>query len=159
MSIFTVLLLFLIFHMSKYKGFPCSSDSKVSMYNVGDLGFLDQEDILEKEMAIHSSILALRIPWTEEPGGLQSAGSWRVSHDWVTNTRHRKIKWFAFLLFNGSVRNKTKEAWILISFVFHYSSMKEISLIFLLPAIFKELIFLLVRRVVWKWDGSFEQMI
>ena len=61
--------------MSKYKGFPCSSDSKVSMYNVGDLGFPDQEDLLEKEMAIHSSILALRIPWTEEPGGLQSVGS------------------------------------------------------------------------------------
>ena len=37
--------------------------------------FLDQEDPLEKEMAIHSSILAWRIPWTEEPGGLQSLGS------------------------------------------------------------------------------------
>ena len=37
--------------------------------------FLDQEDPLEKEMAIHSSILAWRIPWTEEPGGLQSMGS------------------------------------------------------------------------------------
>ena len=42
------------------------------------------EDPLEKEMATHSSILALRIPWTEEPGGLQSAGSQRVGHDWVT---------------------------------------------------------------------------
>ena len=36
--------------------------------------FLGQEDPLEKEMAIHSSILAWRIPWTEEPGGLQSMG-------------------------------------------------------------------------------------
>ena len=36
--------------------------------------FLGQEDPLEKEMATHSSILAWRIPWTEEPGGLQSAG-------------------------------------------------------------------------------------
>ena len=36
---------------------------------------LDQEDILEKEMATHSSILAWEIPWTEEPGGLQSMGS------------------------------------------------------------------------------------
>ena len=36
---------------------------------------LGQEDPLEKEMAIHSSILAWRIPWTEESGGLQSAGS------------------------------------------------------------------------------------
>ena len=42
---------------------------------------LGQEDPLEKEMAIHSSILAWRIPWTEEPGGLQSMGSQRVGHD------------------------------------------------------------------------------
>ena len=39
------------------------------------LRFLGQEDPLEKEMAIHSSILAWRIPWTEEPGRLQSMGS------------------------------------------------------------------------------------
>ena len=37
--------------------------------------FLGQEDPLEKEMAIHSSILAWKIPWAEEPGGLQSMGS------------------------------------------------------------------------------------
>ena len=41
---------------------------------------------LEKEMATHSSILAWRIPQTEEPGGLQSMGSQRVGHNWVTNT-------------------------------------------------------------------------
>ena len=39
------------------------------------------EDPLEKGMATHSSILAWRIPWTEEPGGLQSVGSQRVGHD------------------------------------------------------------------------------
>ena len=42
---------------------------------------LDQEDLLEEGMATHSSILAWRIPWTEEPGGLQSMGSPRVRHD------------------------------------------------------------------------------
>ena len=42
---------------------------------------LDLEDPLEKEMATHSSILAWRIPWTEEPGGLQSIGSERFGHD------------------------------------------------------------------------------
>ena len=42
---------------------------------------LDREDSLEKEMATHSSILAWRILWTEEPGGLQSIGSQRVGHD------------------------------------------------------------------------------
>ena len=42
---------------------------------------LGLEDPLEKEMATHSSILAWRIPWTEEPGRLQSTGSQRVGHD------------------------------------------------------------------------------
>ena len=42
---------------------------------------LGQEDPLEKEMATHSSILAWEIPWTGEPGGLQSTGSQRVGHD------------------------------------------------------------------------------
>ena len=42
---------------------------------------LGQEDTLEKEMATHSRILAWRIPWTEEPGGLQSMGLQRVRHD------------------------------------------------------------------------------
>ena len=45
---------------------------------------LGQEDPLEEEMATHASVLAWRIPWTEEPGGLQSAGSQRVKHDQVT---------------------------------------------------------------------------
>ena len=43
--------------------------------------FLGWEDPLEKEMATHSSILSWRIPWTEEPGGLQSMGLQRVEHD------------------------------------------------------------------------------
>ena len=47
---------------------------------------LGQEDPLDKRMATHSNILAWRIPWTEEPGGLQSMGSQRVGHDWATKT-------------------------------------------------------------------------
>ena len=42
---------------------------------------LGEEDPLEKEMATHSSILAWRIPWTDEPGGLQSMGPQRVGHN------------------------------------------------------------------------------
>ena len=42
---------------------------------------LGREDLLEKEMVTHSSILAWKIPWTEELGGLQSVGSHRVGHD------------------------------------------------------------------------------
>ena len=45
---------------------------------------LDQDDPLEKGMAAHSSVLAWEIPWTEEPGGLQSTGSQRVGHDRAT---------------------------------------------------------------------------
>ena len=48
--------------------------------------FLAWEDPLEKDMATHSSILAWEIPWTEEPGGLQSMWSQRVGQDWVTST-------------------------------------------------------------------------
>ena len=47
---------------------------------------LGREDPLEEGMTTHSSILAWRIPWTEEPGGLQSTGSQRIGHDWATNT-------------------------------------------------------------------------
>ena len=50
-----------------------------------------REDPLEKEMAAHSSILAWRIPWREEPGRLQSMGSQRVRHDWATSLTHSLI--------------------------------------------------------------------
>ena len=47
-----------------------------------------QEDPLKKEMATHSSILAWRVPWAEEHGGLQSKGLQRVGHDWATKHAH-----------------------------------------------------------------------
>ena len=54
---------------------------------------LGQEDPLEKDMATHSSILAWRIPWTEEPGGLQSMGS-HVHHEAKVKTGHGTTDWF-----------------------------------------------------------------
>ena len=56
---------------------------------------LDQEDLLKEDMATHSSILAWKIPWTEEPSGLQSMELQRVRHDLVTNTHTHIliIKW------------------------------------------------------------------
>ena len=51
----------------------------------GQIQSQGQEDFLEKEMAIHSSILAWQILWKEEPGRLQSMGSQRVRHDWATS--------------------------------------------------------------------------
>ena len=62
------------------------SDGKESACSAADLGLIPGlEDPLEKGMAIYSSIFAWRIPWTEEPGGLQSMGSQRVGHDWGTS--------------------------------------------------------------------------
>ena len=55
---------------------------KASACNAEDSGLIPGwEDPLEKEMATHSSTLAWKIPWMEEPGGLQSMGSQRVRHD------------------------------------------------------------------------------
>ena len=64
------------------RGFPGGSDGTESACNAGDPGSIPGLEIsLEKGMATHSSILAREIPWTEEPGGLQSMGSQRVRHD------------------------------------------------------------------------------
>ena len=71
----------------RYKGFPGGSAVKnppaiqEMQTRIRSLG---REDPLEKEMATHSSILAWKIPWTEEPGRLQPMGSQRVGHDWAT---------------------------------------------------------------------------
>ena len=58
------------------------SDSKESAHSTGEPGLsLSGEDLLEKDMATHCSIFAWRIPWIEEPGGLEYMGSPRVRHD------------------------------------------------------------------------------
>ena len=72
------------------KNLPAGQETRVQT--------LGQEDPLEKGMAIHSSIPAWRIPWTEEPGGLQSTWSQRVGQDWVTSlslslSNLQKKKW------------------------------------------------------------------
>ena len=68
-------------------GFPGGSDGRESACSAGDqVWSLCWEDPLEKEMAKHSSIFAWKVPWTEAPGVLQSIGSQRVGHDWMTNT-------------------------------------------------------------------------
>ena len=60
----------------KYNGFPCGSDGKEFACNVGDPGLIPRSGkSLEKRVDTSSSILAWRIPWTQEPGGLQSMRS------------------------------------------------------------------------------------
>ena len=63
-------------------GFPGGSEGKEFVCNGGDLGSVPGSGRSPgKEMAAHSSILVWRIPWTEEPGGLQFIGSARVGHN------------------------------------------------------------------------------
>ena len=57
---------------------------------------LGWEDPLEKEMATHSSTLTWKVPWTKEPGRLESMGLQRVGHDWVTSLSPSILKWLKF---------------------------------------------------------------
>ena len=74
----TQLIFYFVLGGSDRKESACNAETHVQ-----SLGW---EDNLEKETATQSSILAWRIPWTEESGGFQSMGLQRVGHDWVTNT-------------------------------------------------------------------------
>ena len=79
---------------------PGGSDSKKFAFCAGNqVWSLGQDDLLEKGMDTHSSILSWRIPWTEEPGGLQSMGSQRVEHDWATelNWTDSSFQWYLTL--------------------------------------------------------------
>ena len=72
-----------IFEIHMHWGFPGGAEVKASLSNAGDLGLIPGSGrSLEKEMATHSSILAWRIPWTEELGGLQSTGR-KESHAYI----------------------------------------------------------------------------
>ena len=75
-------------------GFPDGTSGKNLPANVGNIRdpwvwSLGWEDPMNEGMATHSSILAWRIPWIEEPGGIRSIGSQRVGYDWVT--KHARI--------------------------------------------------------------------
>ena len=73
------------------RGFPGGASSKEPVCQCRrhktQVQSLNWEDPLEESMATHSSIVAWRIPWSEEPGGLWSMPSQRVRHNWVTNTQ------------------------------------------------------------------------
>ena len=70
--------------------------------NAGDMGLIPRcENLLEKEMETHSSILAWEIPWTEETGGLQSMGSQRVRHELTIRQQYSSFNDNLFYLFVG----------------------------------------------------------
>ena len=67
---------------------PLSTQTVKSLYTMREtwVQYLGWEDLLQKKMAAHSSLLTWRIPWTEEPGGLQLMGPQRVGHNRATFT-------------------------------------------------------------------------
>ena len=82
--------------MSVEEGFPGGSVVKNLPANAGATGevqSLGRGDPLEEEMATQSSILAWKIPWTEEPGGLQSMGSQRVEQDLAAEQACTHVSW------------------------------------------------------------------
>ena len=70
---------------------------------------LGRKDPLEKEMATHSSTLAWKIPWMEEPGRLRSLGSQRVGHDWVTS-----LSLFLSLLLGMDLSRSKSPKWLFL---------------------------------------------
>ena len=114
--LFFVCLFCLLYGISWNICFPCGSDGKESMWETW-VWSLSQEDPLEKEMATHSLILAWEIPWTKEPGGLQSMGSQGVRHDQVINIHIPwKKKKINNCIYNSLIRQKGPES-ITMSFI------------------------------------------
>ena len=72
------------------KNLPTTQETQVQ--------FLGQKDPLEKKMATQSSVLGWRIPWTEEPGGLQSMGSQELDMTWRLNDDHQNLSYIFCLL-------------------------------------------------------------
>ena len=89
--------------MVRGKEFTCNAGDTVQS--------LGQEDLLEEEIATHSSILAWEIPWTEEPGGLQSTGLQRVRHDGAhtahTHLQHSDLRLGELSPLEGLIRLET----------------------------------------------------
>ena len=80
--------------------------------------FLGQEDPLEKEMAIHSSILAWKIPWTEEPGGLQSTGS--QESDTTQQLNHHHDQFYAIMWIMMKVKEESEKVALKLNIQCHH---------------------------------------
>ena len=116
--------------------FPSGTDSKESASNAGGSDSIPGlERFLEKGRATHSGILAWRIAWREEPVGLQSRGSQRVGHDWVTFTKLSQNKILTCHFFLLSLSNFNHIIWI-------FSARLFIFLSFLISPFFPSLFFI-----------------
>ena len=95
---------------------------------------LGQEDLLEKEMATHYSILAWIIPWMEEPGRLQSMGSKRVRHDWATSVQFSSVQLLSRVRLFGTPWTEARQASVSITNT--QSLLKLISIKSVMPSIY-----------------------
>ena len=104
-------------------GFPGGSDGKESTYYQETwVQSLCWEDPLQKGMATHSNILAWRIAWTEETGGLEPMGSQRIGHYWITNIHTRSLQHFScFVPWSLLCMNKRKMQSIFLILLFSSS--------------------------------------
>ena len=107
---------------------------------------LGQEDPLEKGMATHSSILAWIMPWTEEPGGLQSTGSQRVGHNWATKT-------FTFTAHDKNCQFTFQKQWVTFqqSRGFYFTIVKNAEPKSLIKTMVKKQVnyFLVFNKAIW----------
>ena len=92
-------------HIHSFPKWLRSKDSTQPLLQKAQVWSLGQEDPLEEGMATHSSILAWRIPWLEEPGGQQSIASQRVVHDWSDFARMHTCTYDWFELYGRSQHN------------------------------------------------------
>ena len=83
---------------------------------------LGHENPLEEGQAVHSSILAWRIPWTEQSGGLQSLGSQRVGHNWVTNilAQHNYVCFWIIYSYNTRKQGGLKQIFLQYDRQYYY---------------------------------------
>ena len=95
--------LFLLFHLVVRASLVAQMVKRLPAMQETQVWSLGREDSLEKEMVTHSSTLAWKIPWTEEPGSLQSMGSQRVGHNWASS-----LSFFLFYLVTSSKRYGTQ---------------------------------------------------
>ena len=104
-------------------GFPGGSDGKESTYYQETwVQSLCWEDPLQKGMSTHSNILAWRIAWTEETGGLEPMGSQRIGHCWITNIHTRSLQHFScFVPWSLLCMNKRKMQSIFLILLFSSS--------------------------------------
>ena len=128
------------------------------LLSAGDPGStLGWEDPLEKGMATYSSILAWRIPWTEEPGGQQSMGSQRVRRDWAANTftfTSFPLASFSDRLFSKPWSRMVSKAWSSILWLSH-SKGKRISFWSYSKGTMRKFRwFWLARYESWNWSKS-----